>query len=47
MTREDTKDDIYSMVGVTPRPTGQMQMPPPAGFGRLGNLAKLEVGGTT
>jgi hypothetical protein len=37
-----TKDEVYSMVGVTPRPSGPMQMPPP-GFGRLGgNLAKLQ-----
>jgi hypothetical protein len=36
-----TKDEINAMVGVSPRPTGPVQMPP-AGFGRLGgNLAKL------
>jgi hypothetical protein len=37
-----TKDEIYSMVGVTPRPTGPMQMPPPPQGSRLGgNLGKL------
>jgi hypothetical protein len=37
-----TKDEISSMVGVTPRPAGPMQMPPPAAAGRLGgNLGKL------
>ncbi len=38
-----TKDEIYAMVGVSPRPSGPMQMPPPvtSGFARMGNLAKL------
>jgi len=38
-----TKDEINAMVGVSPRPTGAMQMPPPD-FSRLGgNLAKLSA----
>ncbi len=36
-----TKDDINSMVGITPRPTGPMQMPPPPAPRLGGNLGKL------
>ncbi|MGE5362058.1 MAG: M28 family peptidase [Bacteroidales bacterium] len=42
-----TKDEINAMVGVNPRPSGAMQMPPPD-MNRLGgNLGKLSVGPTT
>jgi hypothetical protein len=36
-----TKDEVNSMVGITPRPTGPMQMPPPAAPRLGGNLGKL------
>ncbi len=45
-----TKDEINAMAGISPRPTGPMQMPPvgaAAGFARMGNLAKLQPGGPT
>jgi hypothetical protein len=42
-----TKDEINAMVGVSPRPGGAMQMPPPD-MNRLGgNLGKLSIGPTT
>ena len=36
-----TKDEIYSMVGVTPRPSAPMQMPPPPAARPGGNLGRL------
>lgn len=42
-----TRDEINSMVGITPRPTAPAQAPPPGaagGFARMGNLAKLDAG---
>jgi hypothetical protein len=38
-----TKDEIYATVGVTPRPAGPMQMPPPAAPRLGGNLGKLSL----
>jgi hypothetical protein len=36
-----TKDEIYSAVGVTPRPSAPMQMPPPPAPRPGGNLGRL------
>jgi hypothetical protein len=36
-----TKDEIYSMVGVTPRPSAPVQMPPPPAARPGGNLGRL------